>query len=134
MSVGEKYVGEKPVGEKYMGEQSVGEKYMVDPSVGEKYMGEKSVGEKWLGENRGRWDAGFCFPLLRFTGMLLTLKLAAPRNAYGPDFQMVQMWHLGCRLVYLNRIFTFVFTWNSVSPFSITASIAASFNRTKPIL
>ena len=29
-------------------------------------MGEKSVGEKSLGENRGRWDAGFRSPLLRF--------------------------------------------------------------------
>ena len=29
-------------------------------------MGEKSVGEKSFGENRGRWDAGFRFPLLRF--------------------------------------------------------------------
>ena len=34
---------------------------------GEKYMGEKSVGEKSFGENRGRWDAGFRFPLLRFS-------------------------------------------------------------------
>ena len=29
-------------------------------------IGEKSVGEKSLGENRGRWDAGFRSPLLRF--------------------------------------------------------------------
>jgi hypothetical protein len=29
-------------------------------------MGEKSVGEKSLGENRGRWDAGFRSPLLRY--------------------------------------------------------------------
>ena len=28
-------------------------------------MGEKPVGEKSFGENRGRWDAGFRFPLLR---------------------------------------------------------------------
>jgi hypothetical protein len=30
-------------------------------------MGEKSVGEKLLGENRVRWDAGFRFPLLRYS-------------------------------------------------------------------
>ena len=34
--------------------------------MGEKYLGEKSVGEKSFGENRGRWDAGFRFPLLRW--------------------------------------------------------------------
>ena len=40
----------------------MGEKYYV----GEKYMGEKSVSEKSFGENRGRWDAGFRSPLLRY--------------------------------------------------------------------
>ena len=33
-------------------------------------MGEKSVGETSLGENRGRWDAGFRSPLLRFWKVL----------------------------------------------------------------
>ena len=33
--------------------------------MGEKYLGEKS--EKSFGENRGRWDAGFRSPLLRYT-------------------------------------------------------------------
>ena len=36
-----------------------------EKSVCEKYMGEKSVGKKSFGGNRGRWDAGFRFPLLR---------------------------------------------------------------------
>ena len=39
---------------------------MGEKSVGEKYMGEKSVSEKSLGENKGRWDAGFRSPLLRY--------------------------------------------------------------------
>ena len=34
--------------------------------MGEKYIGGKSVGEKSLGEYRGRGDAGFRSPLLRF--------------------------------------------------------------------
>jgi hypothetical protein len=33
--------------------------------MGEKYMDEKAGGEKSIGENRGRWDAGVRFPLIR---------------------------------------------------------------------
>ena len=38
--------------------------------MGEKYIGGKSVGEKSLGEYRGRGDAGFRSPLLRFCDFL----------------------------------------------------------------
>ena len=55
------FLGEESLGEKYMGEKYVQEEFLC-----EKYMGEKSVGEKSLGENRGRWDAGFRYPLPRF--------------------------------------------------------------------
>ena len=57
----EEFLGEESLGEKYVQEGFLGEE-----SLGEKYVGEKSVGEKSLGENRGRWDAGFRSPLLRF--------------------------------------------------------------------
>ena len=70
-SLGEKYVQEEFLGEEFLGEESLGEKYVQEgflgeKSLGEKYVGEKSVGEKSLGENRGRWDAGFRSPLLRY--------------------------------------------------------------------
>ena len=43
------------------------EGFLGEESLGERYVGEKYVGEKSLGENRGRWDAGFRSPLLRFS-------------------------------------------------------------------
>ena len=58
----EEFLGEKYVQEEFLGEESLGEKYM-----GEKYVQEEFLGEKSLVENRGRWDAGFRSPLLRFT-------------------------------------------------------------------
>ena len=48
-------------GWKVYGWEVYGWKTLGEKSVGEKYMGEKSF---W--ENRGRWDAGFRFPLLMF--------------------------------------------------------------------
>ena len=45
---------------------STGEKPVGEKSVAKRSVGEKSVGEKKLGENKGRWDAGFRSPFLRW--------------------------------------------------------------------
>ena len=62
----EEFLGEEFLGEESLGEKYVQEGFLGEESLGEKYVGEKSVGEKSLGENRGRWDAGFRSPLLRY--------------------------------------------------------------------
>ena len=41
----------------------------------------KSLGEKSLGENRGRWDAGFRSPLLRFPSQPVAAKHQAVAQA-----------------------------------------------------
>ena len=51
--------------EEFLGEESLGEKYIGEKYVQEGFLGEESLGEN-LGENRGRWDAGFRSPLLRW--------------------------------------------------------------------
>ena len=84
-SLGEESLGEKYVGGKYMGEKSVARSVWLNrlwvKSIWVRSMGErlrvkslwvksiwvKSLWVIFFGENRGRWDAGFRFPLLRWS-------------------------------------------------------------------
>ena len=85
-----KSVGEKSEGEEFVGEKSVGEK-----PQGAKFVGEDSVGEKIVGlsvrmKSRGRWDAGFRFPLLRFImtlhGMSKSQTIVLAQGKRGVEF------------------------------------------------
>ena len=88
-SLGEKYMGEKYVQEGFLGEESLGEslwvKSMCKKSFWVKSLWVKSIWAKsmctkgfwvkslWVknvGENRGRWDAGFRSPLLRYYNII----------------------------------------------------------------
>ena len=89
MYVQEEFLGEESLGEKYMGEKYVEEKKLGEESLCEKYGWKvcarrvsgwkisgwkvygwnvlKSLWVKSMVENRGRWDAGFRSPLLRYS-------------------------------------------------------------------
>ena len=81
--MGEKYVqeeflGEESLSEKHLGEKYVQEEFLGEESQGEKYVQEECLGEKSLGENRGRWEAGFRSPLLRYVSICFSPYHHAP--------------------------------------------------------